>query len=66
MAPAKPRSRKKGREPRMDVMTIMPPLRRPGHVSITEYGVTNGTQVHYSPHASPSPGDAQGPRALVA
>lgn len=36
MAPAKPTSRKKGREPRMDVMTIMPPLRRPGHVSMAE------------------------------
>lgn len=39
MAPAKPTSRKKGREPRMEVMTIMPPLRRPGHVSMTEYGI---------------------------
>ena len=42
MAPAKPTSKKKGREPRMDVMTIIPPLRRPGHVSIAEYGVTAG------------------------
>lgn len=54
MAPTKPRSRKKGREPRMEVMTIMPPLRRPGHVSIAKYGVTNGAQVHYSQDTAPS------------
>lgn len=54
MAPTKPRSRKKGREPRTEVMTIMPPLRRPGHVSIAKYGVTNGAQVHYSQDTAPS------------
>ena len=45
MAPAQPMSKKKGREPRMDVMTIMPPLRRPGHVSIAEYGATVGCRL---------------------
>lgn len=39
MAPAKPTSRKKGREPRMEVITIMPPLRLPGHVSMAAKGV---------------------------
>ena len=53
MAPAKPRSRKKGREPRMDVITIMPPLRRPGHVSIAAYGVAGRTQACHSPHTAP-------------
>lgn len=48
-APAKATSRKKGREPKMDVMTIMPPLLRPGHVSIAEYGVTEGTQARLAP-----------------
>lgn len=38
----------------MDVMTIMPPLRRPGHVSIAERGVTEGTRAHYAPDSAPS------------
>lgn len=62
MAPAKAISRTKGREPRMDVMTIMPPLRRPGHVSIAKYGVTDGMQAQLLPgHCAPqlSPRGAQ-------
>lgn len=35
-------------------MTIMPPLRRPGHVSIAERGVTEGTRAHYAPDSAPS------------
>lgn len=63
-APAKATSRKKGREPKMDVMTIMPPLLRPGHVSIAEYGVTEGTQACLPPqtlHPQPSPGNIRRP-----
>lgn len=68
MAPAKPISKKKGREPRMDAMTIMPPLRRPGHVSIAEYGATVGCRLLtlQSLHPQPPPRDAQGTPALEA
>lgn len=59
MAPAKPTSRKKGREPRMEVMTIMPPLRRPGHVSMTEYGIAAEDHKPFTPQTLgllPGPG----------
>ena len=67
MAPAKPMSRKKGREPRMDVMTIIPPLRRPGHVSIAEYRVTVGGRRSLPGHCltQPPPRD-KGVPALAA
>lgn len=64
-APAKPSSRKKGREPRMEVMTIMAPLRRPGHVSMAAYGVAAaGTPPSYSQtlgHHAPLSGTGRGP-----
>lgn len=58
MAPAKPTSRKKGREPRMEVMTIMPPLRRPGHVSMAEYGIAAEDHKPLTPRKMPHPGSS--------
>ena len=69
MAPAKAMSRKKGREPRMDVTTIIPPLLRPGHVSIAAYGVADRTQARLLPRPcspQPSPRDTRGPPGLAA